>query len=318
MCFGQIRKGRQHCPNWRSKDDNVWSGPNRKISFGIFEICWGLAIDRETYASSSTGYFDRNTVQEFVDMERARMKVTRVCVYHVDHDSAGKSHGVTGEVFAHMLFECICHQVTIVGGDANRLCYQSQENSWTALTACRLANSGQKGWNRLWTDISRMSYRTTRTLMSVNSTPCPTLIWSICRILLVEDKTCNVMFVMKQIKLAIVVCWLSLNMVCQHLLRFFKMATTVMFWNTSILWMNFCFIWQMMFCVAWEGQGCTLPIIGHNWTFWYDEQGEENLQHCEQKKQRAANRKEIQKLNKAKGKARASQWGILFTRKDNF
>ena len=38
----------------------------------------------------------------------------------------------------------------------------------------------------------------------------------------------------------------------------------------------------------------------------------------EQKKQRAANRKEIQKQNKAKGKARASQWGILFTRKDNF
>ena len=53
-------------------------------------------------------------------MERARMKVTRVCVYHVDHDAATKSHGVTGEIFAHMLFECICHQVTIVGGDANR------------------------------------------------------------------------------------------------------------------------------------------------------------------------------------------------------
>ena len=61
---------------------------------------------------------------DLVDMERARMKVTRVCVYHVDHDSAGKSHGVTGEIFAHMLFECICHQVTIVGGDANCLCYQ--------------------------------------------------------------------------------------------------------------------------------------------------------------------------------------------------
>ena len=41
----------------------------------------GLAIDRETYSSSSTGYFDRNTVQDFVDMERAKMKVTRVCVY---------------------------------------------------------------------------------------------------------------------------------------------------------------------------------------------------------------------------------------------
>eukprot|EP00434_Breviolum_minutum_P035546 symbB.v1.2.031468.t1/scaffold3657.1/size52529/4 len=122
------------------KDDNVWSGPNRKISFGIFEICWGLAVDRETYASSSTGYFDRNTVQDFVDMERARMKVTRVCVYHVDHDSAGKSHGVTGEVFAHMLFECICHQVTIVGGDANRLCYQKsgkQLNSSYSMSTCQ-------------------------------------------------------------------------------------------------------------------------------------------------------------------------------------
>ena len=122
------------------KDDNVWSGPNRKISFGIFEICWGLAIDRETYASSSTGYFDRNTVQDFVDMERARMKVTRVCVYHVDHDSAGKSHGVTGEVFAHMLYECICHQVTIVGGDANRLCYYKsgkQLNSSYSMSTCQ-------------------------------------------------------------------------------------------------------------------------------------------------------------------------------------
>ena len=31
---------------------------------------------------------------------------------------------ITGEIFAHMMFECICHQVTIVGGDANRLSYQ--------------------------------------------------------------------------------------------------------------------------------------------------------------------------------------------------
>ena len=122
------------------KEDNVWSGPNRKISFGIFEICWGLAVNRETYASSSTGYFDRNTEMDLVDMERARMKVTRVCVYHVDHDAATKSHGVTGEIFAHMLFECICHQVTIVGGDANRLCYQKaakQLNSSYSMSTCQ-------------------------------------------------------------------------------------------------------------------------------------------------------------------------------------
>ena len=55
---------------------------------------------------------------------RARMPMTRVCVYHVDNASAGKSHALTGEIFAHMLFECVCHQVSIVGGDANKLAYQ--------------------------------------------------------------------------------------------------------------------------------------------------------------------------------------------------
>ena len=122
------------------KEDDVWSGPNRKVSFGIFEICWGLAVHRETYASSSTGYFDRNVDTDLVDMERARMKVTRVCVYHVDHDAATKSHAVTGEIFAHMLFECICHQVTIVGGDANRLSYQKagkQLNSSYSMSTCQ-------------------------------------------------------------------------------------------------------------------------------------------------------------------------------------
>ena len=28
---------------------------------------------------------------------------------------------ITREIFARMMFECICHQVSIVGGDANRL-----------------------------------------------------------------------------------------------------------------------------------------------------------------------------------------------------
>ena len=210
------------------KDDNVWSGPNRKISFGIFEIRWGLAVDRETYASSSTGYFDRNTVTDFVDMERARMKVTRVCVYHVDHDSAGKSHGVTGEVFAHMLFECICHQVTIVGGDANRLCYQKsgkQLNSSYSMSTCQF-----------WTErMEQTMDRYFKDVLLNNKDFNVRHFHSMSYLDLKYDKTCNVMFVMKQIKLAIVVCWPSLSMVCQHLLRYSVMATTVMFWNTSTL-----------------------------------------------------------------------------------
>jgi len=61
--------------------EDIWNGPNRKISFGIFEVTWGKGIPRERYAAPSTGYFDRNKETDLEDMERARMKVTRVCVY---------------------------------------------------------------------------------------------------------------------------------------------------------------------------------------------------------------------------------------------
>ena len=69
------------------------------------------------------------------------MPVTRVCVHHVDNASAGKSHALTGEIFAHMLFECVCHQVSIVGGDANKLAYQksgTQLNSSYSMSTCQL------------------------------------------------------------------------------------------------------------------------------------------------------------------------------------
>ena len=79
--------------------------------------------------------------QEVIEeMTRARMPVTRVCVYHVDNVSAGKSHAFTGEIFAHMLFECVCHQVSIVGGDANKLAYQksgTQLNSSYNMSTCQ-------------------------------------------------------------------------------------------------------------------------------------------------------------------------------------
>ena len=47
-------------------------------------------------------------------------------------------------------------------------------------------------------------------------------------------------------------------------------------------------------------------------------QGKKNFQTDELRRQRAATRKEIQKANKAKGKARATTSIIRFTRKDNF
>ncbi len=47
-----------------------------------------------------------------------------MCVYHVDNVEAGKSHSLTGECLAHMMYECVVHQVTVIGGDANRMAYQ--------------------------------------------------------------------------------------------------------------------------------------------------------------------------------------------------
>ena len=100
--------------------------------------------ERQSFAASSAGYFDRNDETDFEEMGRARMKVTRVCIYHVDHDSAGKSHAITGEIFAHMMFECICHHVSIVGGDANRLSYQKAGK--------QLNGSYSMSTSQFWTD----------------------------------------------------------------------------------------------------------------------------------------------------------------------
>lgn len=74
--------------------EEVWKGPNRRVSFAIFEITWRKSMKRSTFAASSTGYFGLNVEQDFLDMERARMPVTCVCVYHVDTVAAGKSHAI--------------------------------------------------------------------------------------------------------------------------------------------------------------------------------------------------------------------------------
>ena len=110
-------------PNEKNQDD-VWNGPKRRVSFAIFEIVWGKAIPRGAYAASERGYFSREEPQDYEDMCRARMTTARVCIYHVDNVEAGKAHSITGECFAQMVYECVVHQVTVIGGDANRMAYQ--------------------------------------------------------------------------------------------------------------------------------------------------------------------------------------------------
>ena len=117
-------------PNEKSTED-IWNGPKRRVSFAIFEINWG------TFAVSSSGYFSREEPQKYEEMTRARMSVTRVCIYHIDNVEAGKSHSITGECLAHMMYECVVHQVTIIGGDGSKMAYQKQGHfsfGWTDLS----------------------------------------------------------------------------------------------------------------------------------------------------------------------------------------
>ena len=112
-------------PNEQSSGE-IWNGPKRRVSFAIFEVTWGKSIPRGAFAVSSSGYFSREDPQDYEEMTRARMSVTRVCVYHIDNVDAGKSHSITGECLAHMLYECVVHQVTIAAGDANKMACQKQ------------------------------------------------------------------------------------------------------------------------------------------------------------------------------------------------
>ena len=81
------------------KQEDIWNGPHRKVSFAIFEITWGKAIPRSTYAASSTSYFGRNMETDFEDMERARMKPE--CAYTTSTIMQQENHTLLQEKYLH-------------------------------------------------------------------------------------------------------------------------------------------------------------------------------------------------------------------------
>ena len=88
-----------------SKDDTQ----ARYVSYAIYEIKWGTTKGRSS--------------QEEEPLKRARMEMTRVCVYHVNQNSIGKSQAICGEVIAHMVWECIHPEVDVIAGDGNKAAY---------------------------------------------------------------------------------------------------------------------------------------------------------------------------------------------------
>ena len=87
----------------------------RYVSWAIFEVSSGKTKHRDT--------------QELEDLSRARMTMTRICVYHVGQKHVGDSPGITGGCIACMAFERACYQVDVIAGDGNKACYCSTPKS---------------------------------------------------------------------------------------------------------------------------------------------------------------------------------------------
>ena len=89
----------------------------RQVSWAIFEVYWGKTKHRDT--------------EDIIDLTRARMKMTRVCVcvYHVGQEYASKSAGIVGECIAIMAFECARYQVDVIAGDGNKAAYFTMPKS---------------------------------------------------------------------------------------------------------------------------------------------------------------------------------------------
>ena len=82
----------------------------RYVSWAIFEILWGTALNRDT--------------DEEEPLTRARMSMCHVCVSITsDKKNISKSQGICGEILACMSWECIRFQVDVIAGDGNKACY---------------------------------------------------------------------------------------------------------------------------------------------------------------------------------------------------
>ena len=84
----------------------------RQVSWASFEVYWGMTKDHKDHDAS-----------EIVNLTRSRMRMTRVCIYHVGQKYASESSGIVGECLAIMAFECARYQVDMIAGAGNKAAY---------------------------------------------------------------------------------------------------------------------------------------------------------------------------------------------------
>ena len=99
---GYVKQSAGYC----TSDDDVRP---RFVSWAIFEVSWGQTKNR--------------TTGEKEDLTRARMNMTRVCIYHVNQHHIGRAAAMCGEVIATMCWECAQYEVDTITGDGNKAAY---------------------------------------------------------------------------------------------------------------------------------------------------------------------------------------------------
>ena len=123
--YCQIGNGRQDCSDWRTTRGA--SGRhlemvhvNRKVSSAIFEITWGKAIPRSTFAASSAGLFRSKWWDRLWGNGKSQNEGDKgVYLPRRSWFLQEKSHAITGEIFAHMMFWMyFVTRFSIGGGDA--------------------------------------------------------------------------------------------------------------------------------------------------------------------------------------------------------
>ena len=230
-----------------------------------------------------------------------------MCIYHVDDNAAGNSHAITGEIFAHMMFECVCHQVTIVGGDANRLAYQraaKQLNSSYSMSTCQF-----------WTD--RMEQTLDRYLKDVLKTNKDMNVRQFHSISY-EDLNCLRDTIEGQVDLDPAVRKATEYVGDCCLLTFFEygLSTPVEVFNDGQNYENLEYKYSVnellfyltndIMMLREKDKDAHCPLLVSIEPNEMTNQQRKSFGTDEAKRQRAATRKEIQKPNKAKGKAHAS------------
>ena len=136
-----------------------------------------------------------------------------------------------------MLYECICYQVTIVGGNANRLCYYKsgkQLNSSYSMSTCQFwTERMEQTVDRYFKDVLQKNNKdfNVRQLHSMSYLDLKYLHDNIGG---KQDLLREVRQETDQIGDCCLLTFFEYGF-CLNLMRFFMMATTVIFWNTSIL-----------------------------------------------------------------------------------